>query len=109
MSTDPKDDELSRKLRAWQVEPIIPAGFNREVWQRISTRQAARADALWPSLAQWLSVRLARPQYAVALCAVMLTSGIGLARVQAQQANAKTWQTLGARYAISVDPLALAR
>ncbi|MEO8351737.1 MAG: hypothetical protein ABI680_08395 [Chthoniobacteraceae bacterium] len=109
MSTDFNDDELSQKLRAWRVEPQIPTGFQRDVWQRIAVRQTARAEAFWPSLTQWFSLRLARPQYAVALCAVMLMSGIGLARVQAQQANAQTWRMLESRYTTSVDPLAMTR
>ncbi|MEP6956575.1 MAG: hypothetical protein ABI883_07100 [Chthoniobacterales bacterium] len=106
---DSQPDELSRKLRAWKVEPQIPSGFQREVWQRIAARQSARAEAFWPSLAQWLSVQLARPRYAVAMCVVMLVSGIGLAQVQAQQANAHNWRTLEVRYANSINPLAMAR
>ena len=102
-------DELKTKLETWQVEPQIPAGFQHEVWQRIAARQTMRDEALWPRVAQWFSTQLARPRYALALVAVSLSAGLGLAHVQAQDANAKHWKTLEARYAASVDPLAMAR
>lgn len=107
--SDPEPHELSRKLRTWKVEPQIPAGFQREVWQRIATRQAARDDAFWPAMLRTLSVLMARPQYAFALFAVMLSLGLGIAHVQAQESNAQNWKVLETRYADSVNPLAMAR
>ncbi len=106
MST-PQPDELSRKLCAWKVEPQIPIGFQREVWQRIAAQQTAHDDAFGPSLVRWISAQFARPQHAVALIAVMLMSGLGIAHVQAQDSNAKNWKVLEARYADSVNPLAM--
>ena len=103
--SDPND--LSTKLRAWKAEPQVPASFQREVWQRIAVRQTARDEAFWPGVARWFSSQLARPQYAFALIFVSLTAGLGLAHVQAQDANAKHWKALESRYAASVDPLAM--
>ena len=100
-------DELSAKLRTWKVEPRVSGSFQREVWQRIAARQTVREEAFWPRLAQWFSTQFARPQYATALFAISLLASIGLAHVQAQGANAKHWKTLEARYAASVDPLAM--
>ena len=102
-------EDLSARLRTWTVEPQVPASFPREVWQRIAARQTMRDEAFWPRVAQWFSTQLARPRYALALVAVSLSAGLGLAHVQAQDANAKHWKTLEARYAASVDPLAMAR
>ena len=100
-------DDLSAKLRTWKVEPRVPGSFQREVWRRVAARQAVREEALWPKVVQWFSTQLARPQYAAALFAVSLSVSIGVAYVQAQGANAKHWKTLEARYAASVDPLAM--
>lgn len=102
-------DELSAKLRTWKVAPQVPTGFQREVWQRIATRQTAREEAFWPSLWRALLTQLARPQYAFAVILVSLSAGLGFAHVQAQDANAKQWKALETRYAASVDPLSMAR
>lgn len=101
-------DELTEKLRAWRVEPQIPSGFQREVWQRIAARQSAREEAFWPSAVRWLNGLLLRPQYAVALIMLSLGLSVAVAHVQAQDANARTWKALETRYALSVDPLAAA-
>ncbi len=106
--SNPEHDELSQKLRAWKVDPQIPSGFQREVWQRIAARQAEREEAFWPATVQWLSGLLARPQYAVALVALSLGLSVAVAHVQAQDSNAASWKTLEARYTTSVDPLAMA-
>jgi hypothetical protein len=90
------------------VEPHIPAGFQREVWQRIAGQQAAHEGVFLPSFVRWISAYFARPQHAAAVVAVMLTSGLGLAHVQAQDSNSKNWKALEARYADSINPLAMA-
>ena len=100
-------DDLSAKLRAWKVAPQVPGSFQREMWQRIAARQAVREEAFWPKLAPWFSTQLARPQYATALFAITLSASIGLAHVQAQETKAKHWKALEARYAASVDPMAM--
>ena len=105
----PDHDDLSARLRTWRVEPQVPGSFQREVWQRISTQQAARQEAFWAQLIEWLSARLVRPQYATALVVASLSVSLGLAHVQAQGANAKLEKMLEARYAASVDPLSMSR
>lgn len=106
---NPQPDDLPRKLSAWKVEPQIPAGFQREVWQRIATRQGAREDAFGPSLLRWLSLQLARPVYAATVFVLLLGSGVSFAHMQAQESNSRNWKQLEQRYADSVNPLALAR
>src|SRR5947209_4522531 len=103
----PDPGDLSAKLRTWTVEPQARGSFSREVWQRVAARQAGREAAFWPKVARWFSTWLARPQYAAALFAISLSASIGVAHLQAQGANAKHWKTLEARYAASVDPLAM--
>jgi len=102
-------EDLSAKLRTWTVEPQVPGSFQRDVWQRVSVRQTARQEAFWPRLIAWVSAQLARPQYALALVIVSLSVSIGVAHVQAQDTNAKFARMLEARYAASVDPLAMSR
>jgi hypothetical protein len=102
-------DHLSAKLRTWKVEPQVPGSFQREVWQRIATRQMAREESFWPRVAEWLSTQLARPQYATALVVLSLAASLGVAHAQVQGTKARHWKTLEARYAVSVDPLAMSR
>jgi len=102
-------DDLSAKLRTWKVAPRVPGSFSREVWQRISVRETARQEAFWPQLAAWVSAQLIRPQYATALIVLSLSVSIGVAHVQARGTKAKQWKELEARYAASVDPLAMSR
>ena len=106
---DSDSDHLSNKLRAWNVEPKVPASFQREVWQRIAARQTARDEAFWPRVAQWFSAQLVRPRYAVPLVALSLSTSIGMALLQAQDTNARHWKKLEARYESSIDPLAMMR
>src|SRR4051812_39186733 len=100
-------DALSAKLRSWRVDPQVPAGFQREVWQRIAMRQTARSEAFWPSLLRWIFGQLTRPQYAIAIVLVSLSAGLGFAYLHAQSVNAQHWKALGVRYASSVDPLSV--
>lgn len=102
-------EELSSKLRAWKVEPRVPASFQREVWQRVSARQAARGDAFWLRVQEWLATQLVRPRYAVALVTLSLSASVGTAFLQAQDTNARHWKKLEARYASSIDPLEMGR
>lgn len=102
-------DDLSAKLRAWKVEPHVPGAFQREVWQRIAARQTAREAFFWPLVRQWFATQFVRPQYATALVAVSLMGSIGVAHLQAQEANARHRKMLESRYATSVDPLAVMR
>ena len=102
-------DDLSAKLRAWKVEPQVTGSFQREVWQRIATRQTAREEAFWPQFVKWVSTQLVRPQCATALVILSLSASIGVAHVQAQGTNARMEKMLEARYAASVDPLAMSR
>jgi hypothetical protein len=101
--------ELSVKLRAWKTEPEAPPSFQREVWQRIAARQTMREEALWPRVREWFYGRLVRPRYAVALVALSLFTSIGVARFQARETNTRHWEKLEARYASSIDPLAMTR
>jgi len=103
----PDPGDLSAKLRTWTVEPQVPGSFSRKVWQRIAARQAEREEAFWPKAMQWFTSWLVRPQYAAALFAITLSASIGVAHLQAQGTNAKHWKTLEARYAASVNPLAM--
>jgi hypothetical protein len=102
-------NDLSAKLRAWKVDPKVPASFQREVWQRIAQRQAAREEAFWPRFMEWFSTQLMRPRYAMALMALSVSFSVGAGLLHAQDANARHWKKLETRYASSIDPLEMGR
>jgi hypothetical protein len=106
---NPTPDDLSAKLRTWKVEPRIPGSFQREVWQRITVRQAAREAVFWPRVAEWFSTQFIRPQFASAAVLLSFAASLGAAHLQARETKARQWKTLEARYAASVDPLAMSR
>lgn len=107
MSTPEPNDDLSKALRAWKVEASVPASFQRDVWRRVSVRQEARQNSFWAKLAHALSALVSRPRYAFALIAVFFFTSISVAHVQARETNARHSKILAARYAASIDPLAM--
>ena len=103
--SEKQPDELSTKLRAWQVQLPVPRGFQAEVWQRIAGRQATQPRSVWNWLREWFLIELGKPQYATALIAVSVALSLGFAHLNAAHANARHWRSLEARYVISITPL----
>lgn len=97
-------DDLSEKLRAWQVDPRVPASFQRDIWRRIASRQAARGT-LWRQALAWLGGQLSRPAPALAVVALSFALSLGIAHERAEDSNARSWKELEARYAASINPL----
>jgi hypothetical protein len=97
------DEELKAWLKTWRVEPKVPDSFQREVWQRIAVRKSGRKGFLFGRMEEVVST-LIQPGYAAAVAGLMVAIGLGAAHLQAQQANAKHWRTLEARYALSINP-----
>jgi hypothetical protein len=104
-----EQNDLRAKLAAWKVAPQMPGSFQREVWRCIAARQAERESAFWPRISDWFFTRLVRPQYAAVLVMLSLAGSLGVAHMQAQDAMARHWKALEARYAASVDPLIMVR
>ena len=104
------DEELRAQLRLWLVKAEVPPSFQTDVWRKIAVRQAATEEQSsavgWIG---WLIGQFRQPRYAVALGMAMLTASLGLARVQADSANGRTWRALETRYVVSVDPGAMAQ
>ncbi|HEY0789566.1 MAG TPA: hypothetical protein VGD78_00760 [Chthoniobacterales bacterium] len=103
------DEDLNAQLRSWKVNAEVPPTFPANVWRAIAVRERAGEGPV--SLARLLEIligRLGQPRYAVPFGILALTVSLGLARVQADAANAKTWRTLETRYVTSVDPVAMA-
>ena len=98
-------DDLSDKLRAWQIAPRVPGSFQRDVWRRIALRQAAR-DTTWRRALRGLAREFSRPAPAFAVVALSMALSIGLAHWRAADSNALSWRKLEARYAASINPLA---
>lgn len=102
------NDDLKSKLESWKVDPAVPSGFQREVWQRIATREAARQEPGWRQFARSFFELLATPRYATAALVAAIVIGAGVAQVEASQASARRWDELQTRYAVSIDPVAQA-
>lgn len=100
-------DELKGKLECWKVDPAVPSGFQREVWQRIALRAAARQQSGWRHLGRSFFELMATPRYASAALVMAIVIGAGAAQVASQE-NARRWNDLQARYATSIDPVAQA-
>ncbi len=102
---DSDDEALKGNLRAWQVAPAIPPCFQREVWQRIEARDAERRNSPWLQIVRRFFAGLATPRYATATLSVAAIVGVGMARLQASDENARHWQSLQTRYVDSIDPI----
>ncbi len=100
-------DDLTAKLQSWRVSPRLPASFQRDVWSRISARQAARRDTFFQRLTRAFGALIVQPQYAVSAVVVSLSLGIGAAHLQARQARNREWKALEERYSVSIDPVAM--
>jgi hypothetical protein len=97
------DEELKAWLKTWRAEPKVPDSFQREVWQRIAVRKSGRKGLLF-GWAEEIVSALIQPGYAAAMAGLMVATGLAVAHLQAQQANAKDWKSLEARYALSINP-----
>ena len=96
------NDELKKKLTLWKVQPEIPPGFRRGVWNRIAAREAKSSKVLFGSLLAipWLTA----PRLAACAFAVSVLTGIGLGLIESASANTESWKTLEAKYVQSIDP-----
>jgi hypothetical protein len=110
MTTMDPDEDLRARLRSWRVQADVAPSFQAEVWRKIAARQAT-AETPPPAVGWlgWLIGRLGQPRYAVPVGLTLLAVSLGLARVQADSANGRTWRTLQTRYVVSIDPMAMAQ
>ena len=100
------DNDLKSQLATWKVEPTLPSGFQREVWARIAARETGRRSLFARWFGHWSALELWKPRYAVPVFALSAAISIGLAHIQAREANSQAWQTLENRYALSFNPIA---
>lgn len=99
-----KDHSLLKKLEAWTVDPHVPSGFQREVWQKIALKNAVQRKSVRHHLAGWLESLLASPRYATVLILASAFLGVGIAHVEAMNSNSKSMRNLETRYVGSIDP-----
>jgi len=104
MSTIDDDAILKKKLAAWQVDPRIPTGFQREVWQRIAVEETARQASFKFQFIDWVAGLLLTPRYATAIIIAGAFLGIGVAQVGAMNTNSRSMKNLETRYIGTVDP-----
>jgi hypothetical protein len=91
------DAPVTKLLREWKLESVLPPRFNEQVWQRIETA-GVPAVSPWALLRNWVARTLARPAMAISYVTVLLLAGlaIGFWRGQANSERAAT--ELSARY-----------
>jgi hypothetical protein len=96
------NDELNKKLALWKVQPEIPPGFQRGVWNRIAARETKSSKNLLGGLLAipWLTL----PRVAACAFAVSVFTGAGLGLLESASANTQSWKTLEAKYVQSIDP-----
>lgn len=95
------NDDVNQQLRQWKVTPRIPDGFQREVWARIATRQAAPRN-FWPTFMEWM----ATPRYATVAFVVAICGSAFLGMANANETNQQAWKSVQDRYAMSLNPIA---
>jgi len=101
------DEELKRKLSAWNVEVEPPARFQANVWAQIAARESSRRS-VWDQLREWIVVQFYKPQLAAAVVTMGLALSMGIAYLQAQDSNAVYGKQLETRYMETINPLARA-
>ena len=99
------DEDLKARLRLWRVQAEVPPSFQADVWRKIAARQATAETP--PPAVGWLLSQLGQPRYAGPVGLALLAVSLGLAHVQADSANGRTWRTLETRYVVSIDPMAM--
>jgi hypothetical protein len=102
------DDELSKKLKQWQVQADSPRSFNAGVWQKIAARNEARQESAIGGLAEFFRMLMMSWRSATAVLLLALVLGTAAGGVEARGVNARRWSALRDRYADSINPVALA-
>jgi hypothetical protein len=101
-STD-SDPALDKVLREWQVGETLPPRFREQVWQRIAREEAEAPGSLWTLVLRKMAGALLRPSLAVSCVAVLVLGGLLAGYWHARVDNARTAESLGARYVQLVD------
>jgi len=104
MSTMEDNSLLKKKLETWEVNPRIPSGFQREVWQRTAVKETARRNSFKYQLIEWTVSLLVTPRYAAAIILAGAFMGIAVAQVEATSTNSNSSQSLENRYVGTIDP-----
>ena len=103
-SKDP--DNFDRLLHSWTELPAPIGKLDIPVWQRIEVSGARLA---WSErvndLFRELDARFARPQAMVALVALALLLGVGLAELRSYKDAARVDAEMSARYLALLEPV----
>lgn len=97
------DGRLSQLLQEWKTDASLPPRFSEQVWRRIEnqTERHAPAASRWRT---WIALAFARPSFALAYAAILLTAGLLGGFWQAHVMSQRTSETLSIRYVQRVDP-----
>jgi len=93
-------------MRSWTGLPAANGQLEGPVWQRIEAREKRFS---WLERARRflseLDLRFARPQAMVALVAVALLVGLGLAELRSRSDSARVDAEMSARYLAMLEPV----
>ena len=101
------DDDLTKKLKTWSVAPGATPRFNAGVWQKIAARNQVREQSAAYGLSGIIRALMMTWRGATAVVLLAVTLGAAAGGIEAHGVNAHRWNTLGARYADSINPLAI--
>ena len=99
-----EDVNLSRTLKSWEVNPPLPQGFERNVWNRIRRAESPAASPFEEWIAALRTVFQFHRALACSLLIVAAVGGVGLGKFHASTVVEKTNTELGERYLASIDP-----
>ena len=102
------DEHLRRAMRKWEVDAILPARFQEQVWKRISSEESKPLD-FWPMLSRWVEKTFSRPALALSYVAILLLIGLTTGFMRAQDRSAAAQAQWRAAYVQTVDPYQAAR
>lgn len=98
------DEEVSKALKAWQVNEALPPRFQERVWSWIEQAESVQTSSVWELASAWINQLFARPAMAVGYVSVLLAVGLlaGHAKVSAMESRLQG--ELAAKYVQAVDP-----
>jgi hypothetical protein len=107
----PPDPALSELLHSWKVDGTLPAGFTREVQQRIASDQAQSKPATFSWLSALLQALspLQRPAFAIAYVTAGILLGALSGSRHAQSRPTPPANDPQVRYIASIDPYQMPR
>lgn len=99
------DEQLNKLLNNWEIDPVVPATFHRDVWHRIERQRSGRIPGAWWNAMQVFLESLHRPVFAVSLYLVLALGGLGGGILLGNIQESNQREELKMYYQASINPL----